>query len=69
MAAWERRAAAKTTEASAAANRQATELDVERSVTRAYYQVLGAEALLASAQRNQQVAEKNVVDASRADPV
>jgi outer membrane protein TolC len=62
VGAWERRAADAATEAAAVANREAKGIEVEKQVTRAYYQLLGAEALLASAHRTQAVAEKSVVD-------
>jgi outer membrane protein TolC len=62
VGAWERRNASLETEAAAAANRASKAIDVERQVTRAYYQLLGAAALLASAERTQAVAEKSAAD-------
>lgn len=56
VGAWNRRAATQLNEDAARANQNATALDVERRVTQAYYQLLGSEALLASALRALEVA-------------
>ncbi len=62
VGAWERRAADEASEAAAVASREAKGIEVEKQVTRAYYQLLGAEALLASAHRTEAVAEKSLAD-------
>jgi outer membrane protein TolC len=56
---WERRAAARATRDSSQADLTSTQLDVSRRVARAYFQLLGNEAVLLSAQRTLQLSKEN----------
>jgi outer membrane protein TolC len=68
LASYHRYQAAKALRDSAAEQRGATTIDVSRSVARAYYQFLGASALLSSAQESIKLAQANLknVDDRRA---
>lgn len=60
VAAWRRVSAAKASAQASAASRLATEQDVETQVYRAYFQLLGQEAVLEAAKRTHEVAQKNL---------
>jgi outer membrane protein TolC len=60
VANWDRRAAAKATLDGAQADEASTALNVEKSVIRDYYTLLGDEAVLLSATSNVEIAEHNV---------
>ncbi|MET0384731.1 MAG: TolC family protein [Polyangiales bacterium] len=60
IGAWQQRAAATANIASAAATRANTALSVESAVTQAYYQLLGAEAVLFSAKKTVEVSSGNL---------
>ncbi len=60
LASYHRYKAASALAASASEQKGATTIDVGRSVARAYYQFLGAEALLRSAQESVKAAEANL---------
>lgn len=60
VGAWEQRRASELDAESAEASRLSTEVTVESSVVQAYYQLLGSEALLASAKESLQYAESNL---------
>jgi outer membrane protein TolC len=60
VAAWKRVSAAKANAEASAANRLATEQSVETQVYRAYFQLLGQEAVLEAANRTLDVAQKNL---------
>jgi outer membrane protein TolC len=60
VGAWERTSSSRASADAARANRDATQLDIERDVARDYYQLTGAEALLASARETLDVAQRNV---------
>jgi outer membrane protein TolC len=68
LASYHRYKAAKALRESASEQRGATTIDVSRSVARAYYQFLGASALLSSAQESIKLAQANLknVDDRRA---
>ncbi len=57
---WERIGAARRGEDAAGARARASELDAERSVARAYYQVIATEALKAAATQTLEAAQKNL---------
>jgi outer membrane protein TolC len=60
VAAWRRIAAAKASLDAARASQESTQQDVELSVSRAYYQLLGQEAVLEAAKRSLVVFEQNL---------
>ena len=60
IANWDRRSVSKATLAGAKADEANAALNVQRSVTRDYYQLLGYEAVLQSAKKNLEVAQHNV---------
>jgi outer membrane protein TolC len=60
IGAWKRISAAKANEQASQANELATEQDVETQVYRAYYQLLGQEAVLEAAKATLDVANKNL---------
>jgi outer membrane protein TolC len=60
IASWDRRAAAEATLAAAHADEANSELTVEKSVVRDYYTLLGDEAVLLSAMKNLEIAQRNL---------
>jgi outer membrane protein TolC len=60
LAAWKRVAAAKASMEASSASRLATEQDVETSVYRSYFTLVGQEAVLEAAKRTLEVANKNL---------
>jgi outer membrane protein len=60
IGAWERIGAARQTAAAARAQASATELDVQRAVAQAYFQVVAAEAVLRSATERRDTAQANL---------
>jgi outer membrane protein TolC len=60
IGAWERRSAAKAGWQAAIAEQNATENEVERAVTRRYYQLLADESVLRAAKRNLEVSQQNI---------
>jgi outer membrane protein TolC len=60
VGAWKRVASAKANAQASAANEHATELDVESQIYRAYYQLLGQEAVLEAAKRTLDVSNQNL---------
>lgn len=59
VGAWTKRSAAVVSREAAVASRLQTRLDVEKDVTRTYYQVLADESVLASATKSYDAAESN----------
>jgi outer membrane protein TolC len=59
VGAWRRISAASASSAAAQATQRATEQDVEASVFRSYYQLLGQQAVLDAAKRSFEVLQKN----------
>lgn len=57
---WEKIGAAKRTHEAAESRQRSTSLDVERQVTRDYYQVVASEAVKSAALRTLEAAEKNL---------
>lgn len=57
---WEKIGAAKRTREAAESRQKSTSLDVERQVTRDYYQVVASEAVKAAARSTLEAAEKNL---------
>ncbi len=60
IAAWERRAAARAALDAQVAAADGTDLVVERSVTRSYYQLVGSESLLSSAKKSLDLSQSNL---------
>lgn len=60
IAAWKRVSAARASAEAGAASRLATEQDVETQVYRAYFQLVGQEAVLEAAKRTLEVARQNL---------
>jgi outer membrane protein TolC len=60
VGAWKRVASAKANAQASTANAHATELDVESQIYRAYYQLLGQEAVLEAARRTLDVSHQNL---------
>jgi outer membrane protein TolC len=60
VSAWRRIAASKANTEATRAQERATQLEVESTVSRAYYQVLGQEAVLDAAKRTLEVFRKNL---------
>ena len=60
VAAWERRGAARATLDASKSDIENTRADVARRVTRAYFQLMGSEALLVAAQKALEVAHANL---------
>jgi outer membrane protein TolC len=59
VGAWERRAAAKAAADVASASQAATSLEIEKGVVRAYYQLVGQDAVHEAARRSLEVMRKN----------
>ena len=60
VAAWQRRAASRALSDAQLASSENVGLSVERSVARAYYQLIGSESLLASAKKSLDLSQKNL---------